>query len=75
MVSPSENGEAAYRLAPLEAGASADDVAGEPDTPGGLRSKTELPVGTEVTVRGLLAKDRTPMANPNTVWKEAISWW
>ena len=75
MVSPSENREAAYRLAPLEAGVSAADVAGEPDTPGGLRSKTDLPVGTDVTVHGFLAKDRTSTANPNTVWKEAISWW
>ncbi len=62
MVSPSENREAAYRLAPLEAGVSAADVAGEPATPGGLKRKTDLPVGTELTVHGFLAKDRTATA-------------
>ncbi len=46
MVSPSENREAAYCLAPLEAGVSADDVAGEPDTPGGLN----LTSGRGVTI-------------------------
>ncbi len=40
-----------------------------------LKSKTDLPVGTELTVHGFLAKDRTTTANPNTVWKEAMSWW